>query len=77
LLVRLPSTGAVILSGDVAHFEDNFVNRRVPGFNYDALQSRQSMDRIAAIAAAEHAQIWINHDARQTATIQHAPQFYQ
>ena len=34
LLVKLPKTGAVVLSGDVAHFKDNFDNRRVPGFNF-------------------------------------------
>jgi glyoxylase-like metal-dependent hydrolase (beta-lactamase superfamily II) len=77
LLVRLPKTGAVVLSGDVAHFQENFAARRVPGFNFDAAQSRQSMDKIDAIVAAERAQLWINHDAKQSATIPHAPQFVQ
>jgi N-acyl homoserine lactone hydrolase len=77
LLVRLPKTGAVVLSGDVAHFEENFVNRRVPGFNFNIEQSRQSMDKIDAIVKAEHAQLWINHDAKQSATIPHAPQFIE
>ena len=77
LLVRLPKTGAVVLSGDVAHFEENFVNRRVPGFNYNAEQSRQSMDKIDALIKTEHAQLWINHDAKQSATIVHAPQFIE
>ena len=76
LLVRLARTGAVVLSGDVAHFEDNFRNRRVPVFNFDAAQSRQSMDRIATVLAQEHAQLWINHDARQSATMRYAPEFY-
>lgn len=74
LLVRLPKTGAVVLSGDLAHFEENFVNRRVPGFNFDVEQSRRSMDKVDAIVKAEHAQLWINHDAQQSATIAHAPQ---
>jgi glyoxylase-like metal-dependent hydrolase (beta-lactamase superfamily II) len=44
LLVRLPKTGAVVLSGDAAHFQENFMLRRVPGFNYGNVeQSRQSM----------------------------------
>jgi glyoxylase-like metal-dependent hydrolase (beta-lactamase superfamily II) len=77
LLVRLPKTGAVVLSGDVAHFEENFVNRRVPGFNFNIEQSRQSMDKIDAIVKAEHAQLWMNHDAKQSATIPHAPQFIE
>ena len=77
LLVRLPKTGAVILSGDVAHFEENFVNRRVPGFNFNIDQSRHSMDKVDAVVKAEHAQLWINHDSKQSATIAHAPQFIE
>ena len=77
LLVRLAKTGAVVLSGDAAHFEENFVNRRVPGFNYDIEQSRQSMDKIDRMLESEHAQLWINHDAKQSATIPHAPQFVE
>jgi glyoxylase-like metal-dependent hydrolase (beta-lactamase superfamily II) len=77
LLVRLPKTGVVVLSGDIAHFEDNFVNRRVPGFNFNAEQSRQSMDRIDSIVKSEHGQLWINHDSKQSATIAHAPQYYE
>jgi len=77
LLVRLPKTGAVVLTGDVAHFRDNFASRRVPGFNFDAAQSRASMDRLDGIVKAEHAQLCINHDAAQSATIAHAPQYVE
>jgi glyoxylase-like metal-dependent hydrolase (beta-lactamase superfamily II) len=77
LLVRLRKTGPVVLSGDVAHFRENFDLRRVPAFNFNADQSRQSMDKIAAVVKAEHAQLWINHDSKQSATIVKSPQFYQ
>jgi glyoxylase-like metal-dependent hydrolase (beta-lactamase superfamily II) len=77
LLVRLPRTGAVVLSGDAAHFEENFALRRVPGFNYNIAQSLQSMDKLDGIVKAERAQLWINHDWKQNATIVHAPQFIQ
>jgi glyoxylase-like metal-dependent hydrolase (beta-lactamase superfamily II) len=33
LLVKLPKTGAVLLSGDAVHFKDNWDNRRVPQNN--------------------------------------------
>ena len=75
LLVRLPKTGVVVLSGDAAHFKENFDNRRVPGFNFNKEQSVQSMDKLARIVAAEHGQLWINHDSVQSAGIPHAPQF--
>ena len=77
LLVHLPKTGAIVLSGDVAHFGENFAARGVPAFNFNADQSRQSMDKVDAIVKAEHAQLWINHDAAQNAGIAHAPQFFE
>lgn len=77
LAVRLPKSGTVILSGDVAHFERNFVHRRVPSFNFDAGQSKASMDKIDRMIKAEKAQFWINHDAEQCATIPHAPQWIE
>jgi N-acyl homoserine lactone hydrolase len=76
LLVRLPKTGAVVLSGDVAHFKDNWDNRRVPVFNTSKEQSLASMDRIADILAKEHAQLWINHDKAQSDTQKKSPEFY-
>jgi len=77
LLVRLPKTGAVVLSGDVAHFKDNWDNRRVPGFNTSKEQSLTSMDRIADVLQKEHAQLWINHDKPQSDGQKKAPQFYE
>ncbi len=77
LLVDLPQTGAVLLSGDVAHFRDNFDNRRVPGGNTSKDQSVASMNHVAELVAERHAQFWINHDAKQAASIRYAPEFYQ
>jgi len=75
LLVRLPKTGVVVLSGDAAHFQENFDNRRVPAFNFNKEQTMQSMDKLARVVAVEHAQLWINHDRAQSAGIPHSPQF--
>lgn len=77
LAVRLPKSGMVILSGDVAHFERSFVHRYVPSFNFDAGQTKASMDKIDRIIKSEKAQLWINHDAEQCATIPHAPQWIE
>ena len=77
LVVRLPKTGMVVLSGDIAHFQENFVERRVPGFNFDREQSLRSMAKVAQFLQDERAQLWINHDAKQSASIPHAPQFVQ
>lgn len=77
LLVKLPKTGAVLLSGDVAHFTDNWEHRRVPGFNFDKAASQKAMDDTAAWIKANKAQFWIQHDAEQNAKIKHAPAFYE
>ncbi|HTP71567.1 MAG TPA: N-acyl homoserine lactonase family protein [Burkholderiaceae bacterium] len=77
LVVRLPKTGTLVLSGDAAHFRENFDNRRVPGFNFNKEQSVASMDRIAQFLLSERAQLWINHDSEQNATIPHSPQFVE
>jgi N-acyl homoserine lactone hydrolase len=76
LLVRLPKTGAVVLSGDAVHFKDNWDNRRVPPFNFNKEETLASMQRIADIMAKEHAQLWINHDKPQTDAQKKPPEFY-
>jgi N-acyl homoserine lactone hydrolase len=77
LAVRLPKSGTIILSGDVAHFESNFVHRRVPAFNFNADETKASMDKIDGIIRSERAQLWVNHDTQQSATIPHAPQWIE
>jgi glyoxylase-like metal-dependent hydrolase (beta-lactamase superfamily II) len=77
LLVRLPKAGAVVLSGDAAHFQSNWDNRRVPGFNFSKEQTAASMQRIADILAKEHAQLWINHDKPQSDAQKKSPDFYE
>ena len=76
LLVRLPRTGWVVLSGDLAHFRDNWEQRRVASMNTSAEQTQVSMQRVAQILEAKHAQLWINHDEAQSAGQRHAPAFY-
>jgi len=77
LLVRLPKTGAVVLSGDAVHFKDNWDNRRVPAFNTSKEQTLASMERIAEIEKKENAQFWINHDKPQSEAQKKSPEFYE
>jgi len=77
LLVRLPKTGPVILSGDMVHLQDNWVHRRVPSFNFDREQSLRSMEKVAAIMQRTGAKLWINHDRAQSDTIPKAPAFVE
>jgi N-acyl homoserine lactone hydrolase len=77
LLVRLPKTGPVILSGDMVHLQDNWTHRRVPSFNFDVAQSLKSMEKVAALMQKTGAKLWINHDKAQSDAIPKAPQFVE
>ena len=77
LMVRLPKTGVVILSGDVAHFQQNFTERLVPENNYSKEASLASMQKVADIIAKEHGQLWLNHDRPQDLTMKKPPEFYE
>lgn len=76
LLVHLPKTGWLVLSGDAAHFKDNWDNKRVPSMNTSAEQTQASYKRIADLMAEKKAALWINHDNAQSQTQKHSPQFY-
>jgi N-acyl homoserine lactone hydrolase len=77
LLVLLPKTGALVLSGDAVHFRDNWENRRVPSMNTNRDQTLASMQRLATVLEERRAQLWINHDQPQSAALRHAPAYYE
>lgn len=62
LLVRLPQTGPVLLSGDVVHFAEQAANRGVPPFNLDRADSLASIDRLEAISRSLGARLVIQHE---------------
>ncbi|MFZ6647676.1 N-acyl homoserine lactonase family protein [Undibacterium sp. TJN25] len=76
LLVQLATTGAVVLSGDAVHFQQSWEHQWVPSQNADADATRASMRKISDILAREHAQLWINHEMRQSRSQRYAPAFY-
>jgi N-acyl homoserine lactone hydrolase len=69
LLVKLPQMGAVMLSGDLAHFHENYDGNGVPAFNSDRAQTLASLDRFKKIAAGNKATVVIQHDARDIAKL--------
>ena len=77
LLVVLPKTGALVLSGDAVHFRDNWEQRRVPSMNVNRDQTLASLKRLASVLAERKATLWINHDRAQSATLRYAPAFYE
>ncbi len=76
MLVKLPTTGAVLLSGDAVHFKSNWENRGLPTINFNRDQTASSMQHMAEIMARENAQLWINHDKAQRDSLKLSPSFY-
>jgi N-acyl homoserine lactone hydrolase len=64
LLVKLKDKGNVLITGDLAHFRENYDSNGVPWFNFDRAQSLASIDRLKKIAANAKATVIIQHDAR-------------
>ena len=50
LVVRLPKTGPVMLSGDMVHLQYSWNYRVVPSFNFDVQQSMRTIDEMKAFA---------------------------
>lgn len=64
LLVRLKEKGPVLLSGDAAHFRENYDSDGVPSFNTHRGDTLASLDRLKKIAANLKATVILQHDAR-------------
>ena len=77
LVVRLPQTGPVMLSGDMVHLAYSWNYGVVPSFNFDVPQSMSTIAAMKDYTAKTGTQLWINHDKEQHAKIPKAPNFVQ
>jgi N-acyl homoserine lactone hydrolase len=64
LLVKLKEKGNVLITGDLAHFHENYDTNGVPLFNTSRAESLASLDRFKQLATNLHATVIIQHDAR-------------
>jgi glyoxylase-like metal-dependent hydrolase (beta-lactamase superfamily II) len=64
LLVKLKEKGNVLLTGDAAHFHENYDSNGVPIFNTSRAETVASLDRVKKVAANLKATVVIQHDAR-------------
>ena len=62
LLVKLPRMGYVLLSGDAAHFRENYETDGLPAWNTDRSQTLASMHRIKQIVKNLGATFVIQHE---------------
>jgi glyoxylase-like metal-dependent hydrolase (beta-lactamase superfamily II) len=77
LFVKLGKTGPVLLSGDLYHYPEERRLDRVPTFEFDPRQTRQTRKAIEAFLTNSGAQLWIQHDLTSNAALKKAPNFYE
>ncbi len=77
LYVKLAKTGSVVLSGDLYHYPEERTLNRLPTFEFNVDQTRESRTAIEAFLKKTGAQLWIQHDFTAMAKIKKAPAFYE
>jgi N-acyl homoserine lactone hydrolase len=77
LLVRLPKTGAILLSGDSVHTKANWDGHRAPARNFNVPQSLAALDRMAAVLKENTGELWIGHETTEVPKRKYAPAFYE
>jgi glyoxylase-like metal-dependent hydrolase (beta-lactamase superfamily II) len=77
LLVKLPKTGAMLLTGDAVHTKANWDNKRAPIQNFNHAQSLQALDRMAEVLKQNNAALWIGHEPTEVPMRKYAPAFYE
>jgi glyoxylase-like metal-dependent hydrolase (beta-lactamase superfamily II) len=75
LLVKLPKTGPVMLSGDLFHFPGERTFHTVPV--NDKPETVASRAKLEALIKKTGAQLWIQHDFVANAKLKKAPAFYE
>jgi glyoxylase-like metal-dependent hydrolase (beta-lactamase superfamily II) len=77
LLVKLAGAGYVLLSGDVAHFKENYLKNGVTQFNTDRAQSLASLARFKETAQNLSATVIIQHEQGDIGKLPAFPAFAQ
>lgn len=74
LLVRLKGKGPVLLTGDLAHFNENYASNGVPTFNVNRAETLASLDRFKKLADNLKATVIIQHEPADIAKLPTFPQ---
>ena len=77
LYVKLAKTGGIVLSGDLYHYPEERTLNRLPTFEFDMDQTRQSRESLEVFLEKTGARLWIQHDFTAMAKVKKAPAFYE
>lgn len=69
LLVKLAGKGPILLTGDLAHFQENYDSNGVPVFNTNRADTLASLDRFKGLAKNLKATVIIQHEPRDIAKL--------
>jgi len=75
LLLKLPNTGNILLTGDLYHMPESREFRRVPAFNTSPEQTLTSMDKFEALAKEKNAKVIIQHSREDVESLPEFPTF--
>jgi len=76
LLVRLPKTGPVVLTGDLFHFPGERTFHTMPE-GEKSKETQASREKIEALVKKTGAQLWIQHDIVGNAKLKKSPAYYE
>lgn len=76
LLVRLPKTGPVVLSGDLYHYPEERTMNRLPVTEMSAERTAASRTAVDEFLQRTGARLWIQHDLTAHRRLRLSPQFY-
>src|SRR5215510_7542578 len=76
LLVKLPRTGAILLSGDLYHYPEERTAKTFPSFEMDKAKTAASRAIVEDTIERTHAQLWIEHDLIGYERLKKAPAYY-
>jgi N-acyl homoserine lactone hydrolase len=77
LLVQLPDTGTVILTGDACYWQEHVEKERVPGVVWNPTLALHSIKRVKTLARLTGARIFPSHDPAFWKTVKQAPDAYR
>ena len=75
LQVNLVESGPIMLTGDLYHRSESRELKRVPRFNSNEAQTRESMEVFEALARDSGARVIIQHEPADVATLPKSPAF--
>lgn len=77
LFLKFAKTGPVLLAGDLYHYPEERTLNRIPTFDSDREQTRETRRKTEEFLKASGATMWIQHDMALYQKLKHAPDYIE